>query len=193
MAAIPNSDNSRSDRFQKIVDAFLSQPGLPFADVLSVERIQRIFVKHGNLFGGTVYSTPVILWSFLGQVLRDGKEAACQAAVSCVVAYCLQQEIAPPTSDTGDYCKARAKLSEAALRDLTHEIAADVEEQADPAWLWFGLHAKLVDGFTLTRPDTEENQSEYPQAKTQKPGVGFPRPTYGRCPSTLRFDRARSN
>lgn len=174
MAAVPNSDNSHSRSFQKIADAFLSQPGLPFAEVLSAERIQRIFAKHGNLFGGSVYSTAVMVWAFLGQVLRDGKEASCQAAVSCVVAYCLQKELTIPTADTGDYCRARAKLSEAALRDLTREVAAEVEEQADPAWLWLSLHAKLVDGFTFTMPDTEENQREYPQAKTQKPGVGFP-------------------
>jgi hypothetical protein len=174
MAAVPNSDDFRSDSFQKIADAFVSQPGLPFAEVLSAERIQRIFAKHGNLFGGSVYSTAVMGWAFLGQVLRDGKEASCQSAVSCVVAYCLQKELTIPTADTGDYCRARAKLSEAALRDLTREVAAEVEEQADPAWLWIGLHAKLVDGFTFMMPDTEKNQREYPQAKTQKPGVGFP-------------------
>ena len=115
-----------------------------------------------------------MVWAFLGQVLCDGKKASCQATVSCVVAYCLQKELTIPTADTGDYCRARAKLSEAALRDLTREVAAEVEEQADPAWLWIGLHAKLVDGFTFTMPDTEKNQREYPQAKTQKPGVGFP-------------------
>jgi hypothetical protein len=175
MAAIPNSDNSGSASFQKIVDAFLSQPGLPFANVLSAERIERIFAKHGNLFGtGAIYSTAVMVWSFLGQVLRDGKEASCQAAVSFVVAYCLQQRIPAPTCDTGEYCRARAKLSEAALRDLSYEVAAEVEEQADPAWLWLGQHAKLVDGFTFTMPDTEKNQAEYPQAKSQKPGVGLP-------------------
>ena len=75
---------------------------------------------------------------------------------------------------TSDYCRARAKLSEAALRDLTREVAAEVEEQADPAWLWLGLHAKLVDGFTFTIPDTVENQRESPQSKSQKPGIGFP-------------------
>jgi len=175
MATLPNSENSVSNSFQKLTDVFLSQPGLPFADVLSTERIERCFARHGNLFGGgAIYSTAVMVWSFLGQVLRDGKQASCQAAVSGVVAYCLQWEIMAPTSDTGDYCRARAKLSEAALRDLTCEVAAEVEEQADSAWLWHGLHAKLVDGFTFTMPDTVENQAEYPQMKTQKPGVGFP-------------------
>ena len=91
-----------------------------------------------------------------------------------IVTYCDQQELAAPTADTGDYCKARAKLSAAALRDLACEVAAEVEQQAAAGWLWKGRHAKLVDGFTFTMPDTEQNQAEYPQAKTQKRGVGLP-------------------
>ena len=72
-----------SNSFQRIADAFLAQPSLPFAEVLSAERIARIFAKHGNLFGvGAIYSTAVMVWSFLGQVLRDGKEASCQSAVA---------------------------------------------------------------------------------------------------------------
>ena len=131
-----------------MVAAFLSQPGLPFAAVLSAGRVERIFAKHQNLFAmGRVYSTVNVLWAFLGQVLRDGKEAACQAAVAAITAQRLAAGLATPTSDSGDYCKARAKLSEAALRALTVEIADDLEEQADPRWLWKGLHAKLVDGF----------------------------------------------
>ena len=175
MATIPNSANSGSSRFQRIVDVFLAQPGLPFAGVLSAERIERIFAHHGNLFGvGAIYSTAVMVWSFLGQVLRDGKEASCQSAVARIVTYCDQQGMAAPTADTGDYCKARAKLSEAALRDLTRETAGELQEQADPSWLWKGLDAKLVDGFTFTMPDTEKNQAAYPSPKTQQKGVGLP-------------------
>jgi putative transposase len=127
------------------------------------------------LFGQeTIYSTAIMVWSFLSQVLRDGKEASCQAAVARVVAHQQQTGGATPSSDTGDYCRARAKLSEDALHALTVEIAAEVQEQADAAWLWKGRHAKLVDGFTFTMPDTPANQAAYPQHTAQKPGVGFP-------------------
>ena len=68
MATLPDSGNSDSRSFQGIVAAFLSQPGLPFANVLSAERIQRIFAKHGNLFGGTVYTTAVMVWAFGNRV-----------------------------------------------------------------------------------------------------------------------------
>jgi hypothetical protein len=155
--------------------AFLASAALPFARILSAERIERVFAKHGGLFGQhSVYSTAMMLWSFLGQVLRDGKEASCQAAVARVLAYCQQVQIAPPTSDTGDYCRARAKLSEAALHELSSEVADEMEAAAAEDWLWKGKHAKLIDGFTFTMPDTAENQAEYPQQTSQKPGVGLP-------------------
>ncbi len=115
-----------------------------------------------------------MVWSFLGQVLRDGKQAACQAAVARIVVPQAEVGGSVPTSDTGDYCRARAKLSEAALRDLSVEVAAEVESCADGSWLWKGRHPKLVDGFTFTMPDTPANQAEYPQPSSQKAGVGFP-------------------
>jgi len=106
--------------------------------------------------------------------LRDGKEASCQAAVARVVSYCEQAGLDAPTEDTGDYCRARAKLSEAALHGVSNEVAEEMEQAADETWLWKGLHAKLVDGFTFTMPDTPENKARYPHPKTQKPGVGLP-------------------
>ena len=87
---VSDSDDSGTPEFQKIVDGFLLQPGLPFADVLSSEKINRIFRKHGGLFGkDDIYNTATVLWAFLGQVLRDGKEAACHAAVAGIISFCL--------------------------------------------------------------------------------------------------------
>ena len=42
------------------------------------------------------------------------------------------------------------------------------------AWLWHGRKVRVVDGSTITMPDTPENQAAYPQPETQKPGCGFP-------------------
>ena len=42
---VSDSDDSEQPGFQTIVDGFLLQPGLPFADVLSLEKINRIFRK----------------------------------------------------------------------------------------------------------------------------------------------------
>jgi hypothetical protein len=41
-------------------------------------------------------------------------------------------------------------------------------------WLWNGSRVRLVDGTTVTLPDTAANQATYPQQGGQKPGLGFP-------------------
>jgi len=89
---IPHLASAGSAAFRKLVDAFLASEALPFARILSAERIQRVFANHHGLFGQRgIYSTALVLWSFLSQVLRDGKEASCQAAVARLVAYCQQE------------------------------------------------------------------------------------------------------
>jgi|GEM_PF-1259470 len=172
---IPDSGSEGSGDFQEIVNGFLNAPGLPFSNVLTAERIRKVFARHGRLFGEHgIYSTVVVLWAFLSQVLREGKEAACQSAVAQITAHCIQTGIDPPSADTGDYCKGRAKLPEAALHELTCVVAAETETQANEEWLWMKRHTKLVDGFTFTMPATEENLAKYPRPKTQKKGVGLP-------------------
>jgi len=59
-----------------------------------------------------------MLWAFMSQILRDGKEASCQSAVARVVAYLTSRRRAATDCDTGNYCRARAKLPEAALKEL---------------------------------------------------------------------------
>ena len=172
---IPENADSRSTSFRRISDAFLSQDGLPFSEVLTAEKIQNVFSRNDELFGmNGVYSTVIVLWAFLSQVLKDEKEASCQSAVARIVSHCLEIGIEPPTNDTGDYCKARAKLSLKALHELSNDVAADLEQQSDEAWTWKNRHAELVDGFTFTMPATPENEAEFPHPKSQKKGVGLP-------------------
>jgi len=161
--------------FRDVFASFLQQPGLPFADVLSAEAIEQAFRRRDALFAtGAVFSTAVVLWAFLAQALRDGKGAACAAAVADIATYTQQTGQAVPSGDTGDYCRARAKLDLTALRSLAVHGAQQLERSARPGWLWHGLHPKLIDGFTFTMPDTPDNQHAFPQQKTQRPGAGFP-------------------
>ena len=175
MTIIDINRSHRKNPFDSVSDPFLQQPGLPFAEVLTAEAIEQAFAEHDALFAqNDLFSTPIVLWAFLAQVLRDGKGAACAAAVADIATH-LQQTGGPmPSGDTGDYCRARAKLNPAALHSLVVQAAEQLEEGADPSWLWHGLHAKLIDGFTFTMPDTPENQQAFPQQKIQRPGAGFP-------------------
>jgi len=175
MSTVATASRSDNRSFQTIVQPFLQEAGLPFAQVLSAPDIEEAFRDQDGLFGQEdIYSTQIVLWAFLAQVLRDGKGAACAAAVADIATYCQQRDLAVPCGDTGDFCRARAKLNPTALRRLVGQTAKNLEQEADPSWLWHGMHAKLVDGFTFTMMDTPANQRPFPQAKTQAPGVGLP-------------------
>jgi hypothetical protein len=172
MDTVATHRRCNKNEFDTVAEPFLQGEGLPFTDVLDAESIQRVFREENALFGqDDIFSTEIVLWAFLAQTLRDGKGVACAAAVADIAAYMLQTGQRPPSGDTGDYCRARAKLSLPALRRLVVESAGQLERDADESK---GLHAKLVDGFTFTMPDTPENQEAFPQLHSQSPGVGFP-------------------
>ncbi len=175
MARIATQQTDFKNDFDVIANPFLQETGLPFASVLDAKSIQQVFREEEAFFGqDDIFSTEIVLWAFLAQTLRDGKGAACAAAVADIATYMLQTGQRPPSGDTGDYCRARAKLNLTALQRLVRESTQQLERDADKSWLWKGLHAKLVDGFTFTMPDTPENQAAFPQLQSQIPGVGFP-------------------
>jgi hypothetical protein len=175
MTSLSTPPARSKNEFTVIADSFLHDPGLPLASVLDAEMIRRVFQEEEALFGqDDIFSTQVVLWAFLAQTLRDGKGVACASAVADIATYLLQTGQQPPSGNTGDYCRARAKLKLTALQRLVRESAGQLEQTIDPSWLWKGLHAKLVDGFTFTMPDTPENQKAFPQIAEQPPGVGFP-------------------
>lgn len=173
MSVLPNGVPHRSFGFGNTFSGFLAQPDLPFAQVLTAEQIETVFAKHDGLFGRT-YTTAIVLWAFMGQVLRDGKEAACQSAVSRIMSFLQIADGDQVDPDTRDYCRARAKLPENAIHELASFVASQAEVQVDPKHLFKGRHAKLIDGSTFMMPDTIKNQKAYPQNPAQKPGLGFP-------------------
>jgi len=154
-----------------------SDSSLPFGNVLSADRIRDIFADDDVLFGfgeNDLWNTGLTLWSFIGQVLQDGKGSSCNAAITNATRYMLEHGMQPPSPDSGEYCRARHKLDAKVLRQLVCDVAEKMSSQNPDHWLWHGKNVKLVDGFTFTMPDTPENQEKFPQPKTQAPGVGFP-------------------
>jgi len=57
---------------------------------------------------------------------------------------------------------------------LVRETALRGEEEAAESWLWNGRRVYLVDGTTVSMPDTPANQAAFPQSRAQKRGLGFP-------------------
>ncbi len=75
---------------------------------------------------------------------------------------------------TGGYCKARARLPVDMVRDLTRFTGQLIDQKMRDKWRWQGRRVRIVDGTTVTLPDTPENQKRYPQLSSQKSGLGFP-------------------
>jgi hypothetical protein len=169
-------------RFRLILSSFLQSDGLPFGDTLSEGEVERAFNEENVPLWSSdededediVYTPAVTLWAFLSQMLHRGEHRSCVAAVSRVVVLLVALGREPCSSNTGAYCRARAKLPEKVLRRLTLHMAAGCEQEAPSQWLWHGRHVKLVDGTTVSMPDTDANQAEYPQQTSQEEGLGFP-------------------
>jgi hypothetical protein len=119
------------------------------------------------------YSLPVVFWAFLAQVLSPN--TSCREIVRRVKAWhaCLQSDF-DASEQTVAFCKARSKLPEKTLADISKHIARRCERNIPQDALWKGRHVKIIDGTTISMPDTPANQEQYPQHSSQKPGCGFP-------------------
>jgi hypothetical protein len=119
-----------------------------------------------------IFTPLVTLCTFLGQILSD--DHSCQAALDRLIAWRAARGLPACSADTGGYCKARQRLPETLLPRLVRDTADRLQEQAPDAWLFHGRAVTLIDGSTVSMPDTPENQAEYPQHGNQAPGCGFP-------------------
>src|SRR5215210_21524 len=159
-----------------VLTSFAQADGLPFADALTEQDVQRACDEEGVCFGqgqDDVSTPAVTLWAFLAQCLSASK--SCVAAVARVLVLRVALGLPPCGAGSGAYCKARAKLPESLLRRLALQVGTEVERQAPDPWRWKGRRVVLADGCELSLPDTPPNQKEYPQGSQHKPGLGFPR------------------
>src|SRR6516165_4694060 len=150
---------------------FLQDGDLPFTNVLTEDVIaQALTTLHGWL--DRIFSPLVTLWVFLGQVLSA--DHSCRAAVARLLAHRLAKGQSPCSAETGAHCQARKRLPESFFADVARHTGRALDSKVDPQWLWKRRRVYIYDGSTVSMPDTEENQAEYPQPRTQKPGLGFP-------------------
>ena len=109
---------------------------------------------------------------FMAQSLNP--DGACQSVVNQHAMDRVANGLKPCSTRTGGYCKARQRLPLEMIQSLTRETGQRVNQHAPANWRWLGRAVKLVDGTTVTLPDTPENQIKYPQQSNQNPGLGFP-------------------
>lgn len=109
---------------------------------------------------------------FIAQVLSA--DGSCRNTVDQAATQRLINGLPLCSTATGGYCQARARLPLDLMTHLTKAIAEQMQAQVHPAWHPHGRQIRLIDGTTVTMPDTPANQAAYPQQRNQKAGLGYP-------------------
>jgi histone H3/H4 len=148
------------------------QPELGLEDILPKATVQKILREEGGTWRAILYTPWVTFWIFFWQVLSPDR--SCRAALKRLAAWMGLRGRKFNAEDTSPYCKARARLPEAALRRLMRTLGQKSHQEAPQEWRWRGRQVKAVDGSTAIMPDTLANQKAYPQSPSQEPGLGFP-------------------
>lgn len=159
-------------RVQILKDKFSQSLGLPFKELLPSSVVEQAMKELKIRYYQRLFDPIVTLWAFLSQVLDADK--SCHNAVSKVIAYLVDMEIEIPSTDTSAYCQARSRLPETLLQNLFRQSGQNLEKKVTTEYLWCGRNVKVIDGSTVSMPDTLENQKAYPQPSTQASGCGFP-------------------
>lgn len=168
--------------------SLLQDDSLPFTDALRSEHIVEAFDAEKISFGesaadaspddgnddGIVWTMGITLWAMLSQAIFTGVHRSCRAAVQRVAVYYALTGREVSSTNTGGYCRARAKVTEGVVRRLSEGVSERCEAAVPSESRWRGFRIRVIDGTTFSMPDTEENQAEYPQSSAQAEGLGFP-------------------
>ncbi len=169
MTIISQFNTSKKIKFNHLAN---NSTASTFIDLLNNKRLKSIFEKHSTPHRKRIYTPSTTLSMFLAQVLNEDR--SCSKAVNDLI---IQQPKKPTykiSNNTGAFCLARKKLSLDLLIDLTIETGSTIQHEAQAIWGWKNRRVCLIDGTSLTMPDTKESQQVFPQQGAQKPGLGFP-------------------
>ncbi len=125
--------------------------------------------KHGRK---RVFNFNITFLLFLWQILSASR--TCRETLRCAQVWFLMKEDKIISSNTSAYCQARARLSDEYIHSINSKLLDIIDSNKDNDYLWQGKRVKIVDGSSVSMPDTEDNQNLYPQPSGQKQGCGFP-------------------
>jgi hypothetical protein len=151
---------------------FARNEGLPFADILTEASIREVLNEHSVRYRERVFSPVTTIWGFLSQVLSE--DQSCRDAVSRIIAHRAANAITVCSPNTASYCDARSRIPTSVLSTLARRTAEELHASVDDRWKWNGRPVFILDGSSVSMPDTPENRALYPQPPQQAAGLGFP-------------------
>jgi len=152
--------------------SFLQSGREKLFNVLPAQELARAVQEEVGVWRDRRYAPLVALRLFVEQVLHT--DHACQDVVARYASERVAQGEAQVSLSSGPYCNARQRLPLRLVERLGKRVGERLQDGCAQGWKWRGRSVKIVDGTTVTMPDTEDNQARYPQHGEQKPGLGFP-------------------
>ena len=151
---------------------FADRPTRALDELLSSDIVGAIVDEEVGAYRERVYPPLTTLALFIGQALSA--DGACQDAVARHLSERTAQGEHQCSLSSGPYCKARQRLPLSLIERLAVSVGQRLEDLSCKNWKWRGRSVKLLDGTTVSMPDTQANQAVYPQSGEQQPGLGFP-------------------
>jgi len=115
---------------------------------------------------------PLVFWACLNMVFHPG--SSCRETQRSIQAWWKRRQRLWLNPCSSAFCAARARLPLDWLRRLWWRAADGLAAAAPTLPGCHGRRVLVVDGTSVTAPDTADNQQEWPQPKSQKPGCGWP-------------------
>ena len=143
-----------------------------FINILTSPELSTIIESSLPEYRQRLYCPTGTLSMFLTQALNE--DSSCQKAVNDYAINKVTSESLSIATSTSAYCQARKRLPLPLVINLARETGALIQRQTPNDWHWKNKTVYLLDGTTISMPDTAENQQAYPQPSTQAEGVGFP-------------------
>lgn len=138
----------------------------------SPEMLSMVEGLHPDTYRERQFPPTETLSMFLAQAMNEDR--SCQKAVNDAAIKRMVGGLRPCSTTTGGYCQARQRLPLEMVSTLVRYTGELMNRQVPEQWRWHGKRVHLIDGTTVTLPDTPANQARYPQQGGQKPGLGFP-------------------
>jgi hypothetical protein len=113
----------------------------------------------------------VVILTFLRQVLVTNCSCRQTVALSLADPAFAATRRRRPDGDPSAYSQARQRLPRALFERLARGLS---QRLAEPDQRWRGHRVRVVDGSSVSMPDTPDLQRAFPQPTTQAKGCGFP-------------------
>lgn len=160
-----------SEQVKQFAAQFVQSGHALLGEIIPVKELESWIREEVGPYRDRVYSPLRTMMLFIEQVMSA--DHSCQDAVARGASQRVARDEAASSLNTGPYCKARQRLPLGLLQRLSRAVAQRLSQQQAQHWKWRGREIKLVDGTTVSMPDTADNQKHFPRTKGQKKGCVF--------------------